>query len=203
MKRRVTKRETHADINWRRASWHDAQHGDARAAAANCAGLAPRALAQDHQVRSGPGSRAGVPSGRLGGDGGSNASPWSPHRKQLVEALTAGSGLARASSVWYDKDDDTLRMPASLLAMPRPPRARPRPRDRRGTTVCRSCASTPGRCLAPRHGDSADASPLRGELERHIKGGGATVLVMPIVDPLIMDVGGPGAMRETMTRGTR
>ena len=51
------------------------------------------------------------------------------------------------------------------------------------------------------HGDSVDASSLRGELERHIKGGGATVLVMPIVDPLIMDVGGPGATRETLDEG--
>jgi hypothetical protein len=58
------------------------------------------------------------PQGGSNGDGHSNAShSWSPHRKQLVEALTAGSGLARAPSVWYvDKDDDTIRMPASLLA---------------------------------------------------------------------------------------
>ena len=54
----------------------------------------------------------------------------------------------------------------------------------------------PHRAIA--HGDSVDASSLRGELERHIKGGGATVLVMPIVDPLIMDVGGPGTPRQSV-----
>ena len=63
--------------------------------------------------RTKPGIRAPVraqafPQGGSNGDGHSNAShSWSPHRKQLVEALTAGSGLARAPSVWYvDKDDD-------------------------------------------------------------------------------------------------
>ena len=160
------------------------------------------------------------PQGGSNGDGHSNAShSWSPHRKQLVEALTAGSGLARAPSVWYvDKDDDTIRMPASLLAdAPRqqaeastsnrggeesliaPPEGSIR---NDGLPVVRVNARQVGvshRAIA--HGDSVDASSLRGELERHIKGGGATVLVMPIVDPLIMDVGGPGATRETLDEG--
>ena len=160
------------------------------------------------------------PQGGSNGDGHSNAShSWSPHRKQLVEALTAGSGLARAPSVWYvDKDDDTIRMPASLLADAPRQQAEASTSNRGddesliatpegsirndGLPVVRVNARQVGvshRAIA--HGDSVDASSLRGELERHIKGGGATVLVMPIVDPLIMDVGGPGATRETLDEG--
>lgn len=211
MKRRVTKRETHAKIDRRRASWHQLA---ARIMATHAQQLANRAglRAPARSRRTAKSVRAPVraqafPQGGSNGDGGSNSShSWAPHRKQLVEALTAGSGLARAPSVWYvDKDDDTLRMPASLLADAPSAASTSAPEGSTrndGLPVVRVNARQVGvshRAIA--HGDSADASSLRGELERHIKGGGATVLVMPIVDPLIMDVGGPGAMRETMDEG--
>ena len=149
---------------------------------ANCAGLRapPRSRRTAKSVRA-PVRAQAFPQGGSNGDGGSNAShSWSPHRKQLVEALTAGSGLARAPSVWYvDKDDDTLRMPASLLADAPSAASTSAPEGSTrndGLPVVRVNARQVGvshRAIA--HGDSSDASSLRGELERHIKGGGATV----------------------------
>ena len=134
---------------------------------ANCAGLrAPaRSRRTTKSVRA-PVRAQAFPQGGSNGDGGSNAShSWSPHRKQLVEALTAGSGLARAPSVWYvDKDDDTLRMPASLLADAPSAASTSAPEGSTrndGLPVVRVNARQVGvshRAIA--HGDSADASSL-------------------------------------------
>lgn len=46
---------------------------------------------------------------------------------------------------------------------------------------------TPVSHAALAHADSTACDELRAELERHVREGGATVLVTPIVDPLIID----------------
>lgn len=58
---------------------------------------------------------------------------------------------------------------------------------------------TPVSHAALAHADSTACDELRAELERHLRDGGATVLVTPIVDPLIIDStsfgGGGGSSR--------
>jgi hypothetical protein len=46
---------------------------------------------------------------------------------------------------------------------------------------------TPVSHAALAHADSTECDELRATLERHLLAGGATVLVTPIVDPLIVD----------------
>ena len=144
-----------------------------------------------------------------GGDEG-NKDEWRAHGKQIVEALTRGSSLARAASVWFvDRrtDDGASTSAAAAQASFATPGAiqrfaateRRSDRDalesartderRSETEVCRVDArreSLPRRALA--HPESRENKDIRAALERHLAGGGATVLLAPIVDPLIVDL---------------
>ena len=196
-----------------------------------CAPTAPTArVASARALRGrGPGRRArarAVPSraqaASWGGDEG-NKDEWRAHGKQIVEALTRGSSLARAASVWFvdRRVDDgastsTCAAPASFATPGELQRfaetelraarvrsdvesdkrsartddfdvAKKKMSDSAGVLrVDARRESLPRRALA--HPESRENKDIRAALERHLAGGGATVLLAPIVDPLIVDL---------------
>jgi len=167
----------------------------------------PRRCARGDATTRAQAASWGEPSGS-----GANRS-WSKARKQIVEALVEGSGLARAPSVWYVDHDDTH---AGSSAPPgSPERTRPNGASALGPTASEldervsSDASTPSRLnntvdrrrvmrvharragvphKALAHPESRERDALADELERHLEQGGATVLVAPLVDPLVVDL---------------
>jgi hypothetical protein len=135
-----------------------------------------------------------------------------------VEALTRGSSLARAASVWFvdrraDDGTSTSAAAKSAASFATPGEiqrfaATRAETDDRGLTrshpnaevngarlktiqdVLRVDArreSLPRRALA--HPESRENREVRAALEKHLASGGATVLLAPIVDPLIVDLG--------------
>ena len=184
-----------------------------------CAPTAPTARAASARALRGraprrcPRARAASPRAQAaswGGDEG-NKDEWRAHGKQIVEALTRGSSLARAASVWFvDRraDDGTstsaTAAPASfatpgeiqrfaasaktadgLLRSTNAENARLKEKDVLRVDARRE--SLPRRALA--HPESRENREVRAALERHLASGGATVLLAPIVDPLIVDLG--------------
>lgn len=123
--------------------------------------------------------------------GGPPSKSWSRARKQLVEALVQGSGLARAPSVWYvdHRDDDAAPGVSPKLSRQGAVTSSVGPVAGSSDDVVRVHARREGvshRALA--HPESREHDHLRDELSRHVAAGGATVLVTPIVDPLIVDL---------------
>ena len=157
--------------------------GTARFARPRCAAVSPlRAVSPRAQAAS------------WGGDEG-NKDEWRAHGKQIVEALTRGSSLARAASVWFvdRRADDgastsAAAAPASFATPGEIQRFGARTDDA-ADDVLRVDArreSLPRRALA--HPESRENREVRAALERHLASGGATVLLAPIVDPLIVDL---------------
>ena len=101
-----------------------------------------------------------------------------------------GSGLARAPSVWYvDHRDDDAASGASQNSPARAPSpAASAPSPAPPTTSSASTRDARGCHRALAHPESREHDHLRDELARHVAAGGATVLVTPIVDPLIVDL---------------
>jgi hypothetical protein len=129
-----------------------------------------------------------------GGDEG-NKDEWRAHGKQIVEALTRGSSLARAASVWFvdRRADDgastsAAAAPASFATPGEIQRFGARTDDATDDVlrVDARRESLPRRALA--HPESRENREVRAALERHLASGGATVLLAPIVDPLIVDL---------------
>jgi len=190
-----------------------------------CAPTAPTARAASARALRGraprrcPRARAASPRAQAaswGGDEG-NKDEWRAHGLQIVEALTRGSSLARAASVWFvdrraDDGTSTSAAAKSAASFATPGEiqrfaATSAETDDRGLTrshpnaevnarlktiqdVLRVDArreSLPRRALA--HPESRENREVRAALERHLASGGATVLLAPIVDPLIVDLG--------------
>ena len=123
--------------------------------------------------------------------GGPPSKSWSRARRQLVEALVQGSGLARAPSVWYvdHRDDDAASGASPKLSRQGAVTSSVGPVAGSSDDVVRvhaRCEGVSHRALA--HPESREHDHLRDELARHVAAGGATVLVTPIVDPLIVDL---------------
>jgi hypothetical protein len=157
---------------------------------------------------------------------------WSSARKQLLEAVTAGTGLSRAPSVWYvdrdagsapcvgvssassagagvgplassspsarsqDENDDRASngfRASSSSSSSSSRAARSSSSSRRASSAAANVlrvnarqASVSHKALA--HADSVESASLRHDLQRHLLSGGATVLVTPVVDPMIVDL---------------
>ena len=129
-----------------------------------------------------------------GGDEG-NKDEWRQHGKQIVEALTRGSSLARAASVWFvdrrsDSEGASTSATASTTAAFTSPSSIERFHTAQNSEVCLQVdarrESLPRRALA--HPESRENREVREALEQHLASGGATVLLAPIVDPLIVDL---------------
>lgn len=168
-----------------------------------CAPTAPTARVASARALRGRGARRSPPlravspraqAASWGGDEG-NKDEWRAHGKQIVEALTRGSSLARAASVWFvdRRADDgastsAAAAPASFATPGEIQRFGARTDDA-ADDVLRVDArreSLPRRALA--HPESRENREVRAALERHLASGGATVLLAPIVDPLIVDL---------------
>lgn len=168
-----------------------------------CAPTAPTARVACARALRGRGARRSPPlravspraqAASWGGDEG-NKDEWRAHGKQIVEALTRGSSLARAASVWFvdRRADDgastsAAAAPASFATPGEIQRFGARTDDA-ADDVLRVDArreSLPRRALA--HPESRENREVRAALERHLASGGATVLLAPIVDPLIVDL---------------
>lgn len=169
-----------------------------------CAPTAPTARVASARALRGRGARRSPPlravspraqAASWGGDEG-NKDEWRAHGKQIVEALTRGSSLARAASVWFvdRRADDgastsAAAAPASFATPGEIQRFGARTDDSATDDVLRVDArreSLPRRALA--HPESRENREVRAALERHLASGGATVLLAPIVDPLIVDL---------------
>ena len=125
------------------------------------------------------------------GDPHGTGMSWSSSRKQLVEALTQGSALARAPCAWYvdhsDRPDGgALGSSSSSVSAAGVVSSSAGSASASVVRVRARQAAVSHEALA--HADSADCAALRFELEMHLRTGGATVLLCPIVDPLIVDM---------------
>ena len=168
-----------------------------------CAPTAPTARVASARALRGRGARRSPPlravspraqAASWGGDEG-NKDEWRAHGKQIVEALTRGSSLARAASVWFvdRRADDgastsAAAAPASFATPGEIQRFGARTDDATDDVlrVDARRESLPRRALA--HPESRENREVRAALERHLASGGATVLLAPIVDPLIVDL---------------
>ena len=171
---------------------------------------AAAAVKQPHRRSRARGSSSTTSAAFSGRGGDHPSSPsWSFNRKPLVEALTHGSALARAPCAWYvDKTSDinssidgsgqgggnanttrSVSRSAGPVAADTPSSsphsAAAYENFPRVMRVNARQAPVSHRALA--HADSTECDELRDQLERHIRDGGATVLVTPLVDPLIFD----------------
>lgn len=175
-----------------------------------------RAVKQPHRRAQPPFSTTAAQSNR----DHHHASPtWSSSRKQLVEALTQGSSLARAPCAWYVDHGEKHSLSSGSVNHNNSHNGNSGGYGGVGegggsvstsagfasTAVMRvNARQTPVSHAALAHAESSASDALRAELERHLRTGGATVLITPIVDPLIMDLaalGGKGAfpVAERMT----
>eukprot|EP00227_Mantoniella_beaufortii_P018509 CAMPEP_0197583708 /NCGR_PEP_ID=MMETSP1326-20131121/6538_1 /TAXON_ID=1155430 /ORGANISM="Genus nov. species nov., Strain RCC2288" /LENGTH=206 /DNA_ID=CAMNT_0043147965 /DNA_START=201 /DNA_END=818 /DNA_ORIENTATION=+ len=132
-----------------------------------------------------------------GGAAGHAHSSWGGSHKHLVEVLATGSGLARAPCAWY--------VDHSLPSSPSSSGGSGDGSPQRGISGGGSGGAPGGSVLrvnarqvgvshaALAHADSSECHQLRGDLERHVRGGGATVFVTPIIDPVILSMFGGGS----------
>ena len=165
----------------------------ARQAPANALRSKARRLARTRAPATSPRAQAAS----WGGDEG-NKDEWRSAGKQIVEALTRGSSLARAASVWFvDRRSDSdgastsafARSATASTAAFTTPSSIERfyaTRNEKKIQVDARRESLARRALA--HPESKENEEVRRALESHLHAGGATVLLAPIVDPLIVDL---------------